>query len=183
MSARPPSARRRRPRKLARGLLNEARYPREATQATPPLCPPGNGCKGNGNSSSSADAKRNGHEGFGGSRKERGGRKRRRGGQGQVPVAVTGSGPRQVQLLRRGPGPAHRGRPSRQDLDACWHLAQRGRHVVSIGPPRRASAGPARRLMVTAATTPVLSPNPRAAHTWRSPVGQSASAADLIDAY
>jgi hypothetical protein len=34
--------------------------------------------------------------------------------------------------------------------------------------------------MVTATTTPVLSPNPRAAHTWRSPVGQSASAADLL---
>jgi len=115
---------------------------------------------------------------------ERKGRKRRRGGQGQgqVPVAVTGSGPRQVQLLRRGPGLAHRGRPSREDQDACWYLAQRGRHVVSIRPPRRASAGPTRKLMVTATTMPVLSPNPRAAHTWRSPVGQSASAADLIDA-
>jgi len=144
---------------------------REATQATPPpLCPP--------EMEIAAEAQARGETGTkaSGAVEREGRRKRRRGGQGQVPVAVTGSGPRQVQLLRRGPGLAHRGRPSRQDLDACWYLAQRGRHVVSIGPPRRASAGPTRKLMVTATTTPVLSPNPvlrtRGAPRWDSPPRQ-----------
>lgn len=118
----------------------------------------------------------------GASRRERRKMRRRRGrAGGQVPVTVTGSAstgtvvatwswPRRIGAVR-----------PRRIWTRGGYLAQRGRHVVAIGSRGGQGGGPTGRLMLTATTTPVLSPNPRAAHTWRALVGQPLpSAANLL---